>query len=605
MPAVESSDAYQRVLNALEGHISLKKGRGPVLLEALCGDCYAECERVICREAKKGADQGMNAAALDILKAEVERLKDLMTDCNKTSLRQVAALSSSVRHESENDVHFYEPLKYLEPRVRAVVMDILAYKFWQLEKGSAPPWLMERLQEKMEVLEVAKPEDEADEDDLVERHATQGRRRLSKDGDVGGTGGGGGSSDEEEGGGERTQHRFEQAMERQKTMEETMERKDDEIADLLRANAELRRLSASQASEIEALQREENFRLAADQEEEVEKELQRLPGDRDCSMGANAPGADGRCVDVTCADSSRRTGTGRSRRDSTSQYHAEDAKAFCDASGNARGIAREGGAGSALAQMSRHTQTTLTGENLATLQENNARLKVTLEEVKEKFGDLMQEGKKMGINSTLDHIVDKVGLKPLLRSRGVFEKLYRDAFDRIERLEKLREKHRRERQGALSDLVRVCTARNMPLPPNILEAVQRSQLMYLLSAQEGVARQPDGGFAQDAPAANEVAARAAAPRRPSQSHVLPEIATPEPDLVLTALGAHGGERNQKKEAQPLPPVSSVQQHQRERAPAMRNATSLPTLGATARRSGMPLLMVSGLDPAHRGKWRKL
>merc|ERR1719272_691879 len=85
------------------------------------------------------------------------------------------------------------------------------------------------------------------------------------------------------------------------------------------------------------------------------------------------------------------------------------------------------------------TQSTLAGTEIDNLESENMRLKVSIEELRAKLGDLVTECKKTGVSAdVMDKIVDKCGLEPLRKARSVFENLYQDAMRRVERLEKLR-----------------------------------------------------------------------------------------------------------------------------------------------------------------------
>merc|ERR1712232_826443 len=90
-------------------------------------------------------------------------------------------------------------------------------------------------------------------------------------------------------------------------------------------------------------------------------------------------------------------------------------------------------------------------QQTAELMEENKRLKVALEELRAKLGEMGTEVKKTpGVSSEhVDKIVEVTGLKQVIKARSVFESLYKDALLRVERLEKLRERYRQERQKML------------------------------------------------------------------------------------------------------------------------------------------------------------
>jgi ribosomal protein S17 len=89
----------------------------------------------------------------------------------------------------------------------------------------------------------------------------------------------------------------------------------------------------------------------------------------------------------------------------------------------------------------------------------NKQLKVSLEELRAKVGDMVQACKDKGVDEGLvESVLETTGLKPFLKVRSVFTKLYDDAVARIDRLEKLREKYRLEKERQLASI-------NETLPP--------------------------------------------------------------------------------------------------------------------------------------------
>merc|ERR1719253_963009 len=92
------------------------------------------------------------------------------------------------------------------------------------------------------------------------------------------------------------------------------------------------------------------------------------------------------------------------------------------------------------------TQTTLTGSKLDEQAAEKSKMKLMLEELQTKLKELMTAyRRKFGDAAT--KIADGLGLKELLKEETVFQRLYDDAMDRVDRLEKLRTKVKKERQG--------------------------------------------------------------------------------------------------------------------------------------------------------------
>merc|ERR1712048_199875 len=119
------------------------------------------------------------------------------------------------------------------------------------------------------------------------------------------------------------------------------------------------------------------------------------------------------------------------------------------------------------------------------------RLKVMLEELQTKMKELVSRCRaKFG--AEVKDIAEDLGLKDALKENTVFERLYDDAIDRVQRLEKLREKVKAERKtlyhdgeaspraaaAALSKLIE--TAPQEP-QGSVLEAVENSPLTGLQS----------------------------------------------------------------------------------------------------------------------------
>jgi len=73
-----------------------------------------------------------------------------------------------------------------------------------------------------------------------------------------------------------------------------------------------------------------------------------------------------------------------------------------------------------------------------------ARLRLMIEELRTKLRELMAGCKDRGVGDVFMEVADCVGLTPILQQMSVFERLYADAKDRVRRLEKLREKVKRE-----------------------------------------------------------------------------------------------------------------------------------------------------------------
>eukprot|EP00930_Biecheleria_cincta_P006909 TRINITY_DN108013_c0_g1_i1.p1 TRINITY_DN108013_c0_g1~~TRINITY_DN108013_c0_g1_i1.p1 ORF type:complete len:531 (+),score=102.50 TRINITY_DN108013_c0_g1_i1:87-1679(+) len=123
---------------------------------------------------------------------------------------------------------------------------------------------------------------------------------------------------------------------------------------------------------------------------------------------------------------------------------------------------------------SRGVQVDLTSQEIARLQEENTKHKLALAELQHKLKSMMQEAKEEGIQDQFTKIALKAGLGTVMSSIGVFERLYLDAFERIERLDALRQKYRSVHKVDIlegANLVEVVTSASSLLDaPNLRRA---------------------------------------------------------------------------------------------------------------------------------------
>lgn len=96
------------------------------------------------------------------------------------------------------------------------------------------------------------------------------------------------------------------------------------------------------------------------------------------------------------------------------------------------------------------TQTTLTGERIGQLTDEIKRLNIMIEELQLKLRELMEnlgKSKVKGVSEEVAKAMQSVGLEPaMFKTRSAFQRLYDDAMERIERMEKLRIRHMAERR---------------------------------------------------------------------------------------------------------------------------------------------------------------
>jgi len=139
------------------------------------------------------------------------------------------------------------------------------------------------------------------------------------------------------------------------------------------------------------------------------------------------------------------------------------------------------------------SQTDLKGaamENLVS-DEEAKRLKVVVQELQAKMNEMVRKCKsRVGVSTVIDDIISEVGLKPVLNRHCVFDKLYKDALDRIGRLERLRQRYQQEREGIFHDVVRECRSRVSSIDVDMVLAESRSVHFSPLDADSPTARSP-------------------------------------------------------------------------------------------------------------------
>eukprot|EP00929_Paragymnodinium_shiwhaense_P074744 TRINITY_DN38255_c0_g3_i1.p1 TRINITY_DN38255_c0_g3~~TRINITY_DN38255_c0_g3_i1.p1 ORF type:complete len:571 (-),score=211.34 TRINITY_DN38255_c0_g3_i1:166-1878(-) len=92
------------------------------------------------------------------------------------------------------------------------------------------------------------------------------------------------------------------------------------------------------------------------------------------------------------------------------------------------------------------TQTDLTGETLDKQAAEARRLRLTIEELQMKLKELLEKARKKGMGAQVKELAAEVGLDEVLEEKTVWERLYKDAERRLERLDRLREQYREKRK---------------------------------------------------------------------------------------------------------------------------------------------------------------
>eukprot|EP00411_Alexandrium_monilatum_P045513 CAMPEP_0175470738 /NCGR_PEP_ID=MMETSP0095-20121207/73000_1 /TAXON_ID=311494 /ORGANISM="Alexandrium monilatum, Strain CCMP3105" /LENGTH=119 /DNA_ID=CAMNT_0016772171 /DNA_START=35 /DNA_END=391 /DNA_ORIENTATION=- len=102
------------------------------------------------------------------------------------------------------------------------------------------------------------------------------------------------------------------------------------------------------------------------------------------------------------------------------------------------------------------------------------RLRLLLEELQMKIKEMAEMCKQRGLGDKISEILEGVGLKEVLKRKSCFERLYEDAQKRVERLEALREKVRREKRALLPKTALEEDPDTRP-EPSILTTVEQSR----------------------------------------------------------------------------------------------------------------------------------
>jgi len=149
--------AFMRSLRECEAYIRLEKqmgllifehgvdGSGKIsneefekLLQPFCKACWEESERSF--------SENSNSGFYAIARKDADSSKKNLNECNLNCMKQIVALKSRGDEEKfQPSVTFYEPLQYLDPEIRELVLLIVADKVRDLKDGTAPAALVEEV----------------------------------------------------------------------------------------------------------------------------------------------------------------------------------------------------------------------------------------------------------------------------------------------------------------------------------------------------------------------------------------------------------------------------------------------------------------------------
>lgn len=436
---VQNADTYSGLVRAIGSRKGKTEAEAHELVDSLCILCWELCDRFVLTGGKTGSSGNLLAVA----RSENERLRKQIVDCNRRALKQVQSVNSSVQHQDEGAVDFYEPLQYLDKETRELCVSIILDKIEQLASGNAPSSLVKMLSEaitdckqnarKSGVENIGEEigDDDEDDDAAAGKHVAQRESRKEK------------SLRQMIQEKEAMEEMLGDAKERESCLQEHLKDSEDKITKLeqqLQASSQRAARAASELSEMKS-------RL-----EKAEAEMARMS----CSLTGSMLGAAENKSIQTASPGNEVTTQTASPGDEVNivllggasgsiQQKDHEAAEDCEIAPAAQQMADRvvSHQASVLCQagVSQLVQTNLVGENIVNMKHENKKLKVMLEEMKAKLNDLMSECKKKGLGDVVREICDSVGLGKLLTCRSVFEKLYQDALDRVHRLQLLREKY--------------------------------------------------------------------------------------------------------------------------------------------------------------------
>jgi len=477
---VRGTDGFWHTLKSMSKATGIAEEDLQGFAEQLCGAAYAQADEV-------ASSQG----ALKQVRDEVAGLKQKLQQCNLSAIKQISASKAGAHaHGAYGDdtIMFHEPLQYLDEDTKELVLSVICEKIRLLEVCNAPPSLVEALEqhaagegkgqgpadeELAEELETSRLEVKRLQGELSSARvcaedavAESSKLRVEKDG----------LEKEAEAlkdsllEAQRLANglRDELAASREALVQAEQRRKEAEAktAEAEAAAARAREALEELREEFEGLQREheELQQLSAEQQAELERkqaELDELGEELARERAAN---------EELRAEVER---TQQQLMRAQQELQALQAR-FDELEAEANALREE------LARRNRTrtmgTQTTTTGQKLDDQAAETKKLKMMLEELQMKMKELVDRVKRKGMGKEIAEIAEELGLQDLCKAQTVFERLYDDAVHRVNRLEKLRERIRKERHS-----LQPASFSGEPAEASVADAVAQSELPGLQS----------------------------------------------------------------------------------------------------------------------------
>jgi len=445
---VRGLDGFWQALKVLSAATGLEEEELQLFAEDLCGVCWTQAEQVASSEGPlKSANE------------ELAKMKQRLHQCNLNAMKDIAAAKAGAHIQWDlgvDTVTFHEPLQYLDNETKEMVLTLVNEKVRLLEDGRAPPSLVDALIKQATALQGGGAGGPADAELAEELERTmldlkQAKTDLSSarlradDAEVKAE-----KADDLRIKAEKQQEALRLEAENLKyslaQAEALANGLKKELADAKEAleQAEAKRKEAEAAAaqarrELEELQQlhsalQEEHKALQEVSEQQKQQLEDLATELEAERQANSE-----------------------LRDNIAQQQAEIAKLHDDLEEiQDRYATLKEEADKMRAELARRnntkthgTQTTLTGDKLDEDKAEMKKLKVMLEELQMKMKELIEKLKRKGMGKEVQQIAEELGLADILKEQTVFQRLYDDAVDRVQRLEKLRDKIRREKRQLL------------------------------------------------------------------------------------------------------------------------------------------------------------
>eukprot|EP00929_Paragymnodinium_shiwhaense_P001804 TRINITY_DN102012_c0_g1_i1.p1 TRINITY_DN102012_c0_g1~~TRINITY_DN102012_c0_g1_i1.p1 ORF type:complete len:714 (-),score=258.11 TRINITY_DN102012_c0_g1_i1:294-2435(-) len=468
---VTTADGFWRAIGGFSRNHDVDEDKLQRFGEEVARCCWSEAGELLTDES----------GPMDKAKAEIERLQNKLKQCQLSAMKELMAVKAGHHGAGEmgdDAVTFHEPLQYLEPDMRELVLHIVLEKTRMIEYGKAPDSLVKAIERHVDALKAPQPA-AADPEELKELQAALAQAKE----DLKGTKKRLLEAEERERGWEgRLAAAEAKAAEAQQKVKEALERE----AALLKANEELQKAIDKQKEELKKKEaeieqqklelerqrlelQEQRLQLMKQQEEiqrqaeeiqrqaaEIEKgkaEVQRLEAEVEKERGANEElRTQVARLQERVREYMRKTEELEKKlAELQAEFEAEVAKhkaQYAELEKETNKLREE------LARRNntktRGTQTELTGEKMAKREDETKRLKVMLEELQMKMKELMDKCRKKVGGHEMSEICEALGLKEMVKEDTVFQRLYDDALERVQRLEKLRDRIRSEKRGGLA-----------------------------------------------------------------------------------------------------------------------------------------------------------